>query len=205
MLDAQGGRNEVANLLAADIAFEGDVVPPATLSSQLDAELLPTSSGAPAPSTAVLRRGCNYSHDAMIDAIIADPTISQSELASLFGYTAGWISQVINSDAFKAKLAQRIADLRDPIITASMEEQFKGILARGLEITRAKLDNPNVSDNFVLRSMDLSAKALGYGAKKDEGRRPEGLEEGLLDLSKNLVGLLRNRKREALTLDGDAA
>jgi hypothetical protein len=157
----------------------------------------------PAPLPTVLKRGTNYSHDAMIDAILQNPTISQTELASLFGYTAGWISQVINSDAFKAKMAQRINDLRDPIILASMEEQFAGILARGLELTRKKLENENCSDNFVLRSMELSSRALGYGAKKDESRNPH-IEDKLADLSNNLVGLLR-QKRAAITVEGEVA
>ncbi len=182
-------------LLDTEVKFEGD---------ETFVELDALCREPPAPPPAVLRRGTNYSHDAMIDAIISNPTISQGELASMFGYTAGWISQVINSDAFKAKMAQRINDLRDPIVLASMEDQFRGILARGLELTRKKLENEAVSDNFVLRSMELSSRALGYGAKKEEGRRTD-VEDKLVDLSANLVNLLRNRKRDAVVLDGEMA
>jgi transcriptional regulator with XRE-family HTH domain len=155
----------------------------------------------PAPARTVLRRGVNYSHDAMIDAIIQEPGITQNDLAKMFGYSVSWISQIVNSDAFQAKLASRASEIRDPLIVASMEEQFKGILARGLELTRTKLEAENVSENFLLRSMDLSTRALGYGVKKDESGRGGNVEEKLADLSNNLVNLLRAGKRNALTVD----
>jgi hypothetical protein len=41
----------------------------------------------------------SHRHDAIIDAIIADPRISQHELAARFGYTAGWVSQINQSYA----------------------------------------------------------------------------------------------------------
>lgn len=152
----------------------------------------------------VLARGLNYSHDAMIDEIIVNPAITQNELAKKFGYSVSWISQVINSDAFNERLAARKAELKDPVLVASMEEQFKGILARGLEITREKLESPDVSDNFVLRTMELSTRALGYGAKKaDNPGAPTATEEGLLQLSNNLVGLLKQRRTQPEVLEGE--
>lgn len=165
------------------------------------------SAPAPQGERAILKRGTNYSHDKMIDLILTNPGITQNELAAVFGYTPGWISQVINSDAFKAKLAERSREVIDPVVIASMEEQFQGILARGLELTRAKLDatdkegNSVVSDNFLLRSMELSSRALGYGSKKDEGGRSDGLESKLIDLQQNLVGLLRQQRRAPQTID----
>lgn len=160
---------------------------------------------APGPQDKPLKRGLNYSHDAMIDAIIANPAVSQNALAETFGYSVSWISQIVNSDAFKSRLAERAHELRDPLVLASMEEQFAGVLARGLEITREKLAKPaeQVSDNFVLRTMELSSRALGYGAKKDESGKATNVEEKLADLSNNLVGLLKQQKRNAITLDAE--
>lgn len=181
---------------SADPAVDelGPVLP---AEENLFAELLHPNRSTPAP----LRRGLNYSHDAMLDAILANPGITQNELATTFGYTASWISQVINSDAFKARLAARTHELRDPVIVAAMEEQFAGILSRGLELTRQRLDSDKVSDNFILRSVEMSSRALGYGAaKKDDGRNP-GVEEKLADLSNNLVNLLHAKKRAAVTFE----
>ena len=52
-----------------------------------------------------------YTHDAMIDLIVAQPGVKQGEIAKYFGYTQAWVSRIMNSDAFLARLAQRKADL----------------------------------------------------------------------------------------------
>ena len=72
----------------------------------------------------------NYSHDAMIDLIIANPAISQNELAKHFGYSAAWVSRVRNSDAFLARLAERKGDIVDPSIIATVEEKIRAVADR---------------------------------------------------------------------------
>lgn len=108
-----------------------------------------------------------YSHDAMIDMIVGNPWISQAELARNFGYTEGWVSQVIASDAFQAKLELRKSELIDPAIRATIEERFKGLIARSIEILMRKLDQPNslITDELALKALEISSKAAGYGAK----------------------------------------
>ena len=56
-----------------------------------------------------------YTHEGLIDMIIAEPWVSQNELAMRFGYTAPWISTVMTSDAFLAKLEERKAERRRPV------------------------------------------------------------------------------------------
>ena len=51
----------------------------------------------------------SYTHDAIIDAIIASPGVSQGELAKEFGYTQTWLSIMIGSDAFQSRLTERKA------------------------------------------------------------------------------------------------
>jgi hypothetical protein len=108
-----------------------------------------------------------YSHDAMIDMIVANPWISQGELALNFGYTEGWVSQVIASDAFQARLAERKDALVDPYLRATIEERFRGLIARSLEILMRKLEQPakEISDELALKALDIASKAAGYGAK----------------------------------------
>ena len=64
----------------------------------------------------------HYSHEAMIDIIIAEPNITQGELAARFNRSQGWISIVMGSDAFQAALAKRRDDLLDPFLIATLEE-----------------------------------------------------------------------------------
>lgn len=106
-----------------------------------------------------------YSHDAMIDMIVHNPWISQGELALNFGYTEGWVSQVIASDAFQARLAERKNELIDPAIRATIEERFKGLVARSIEILMRKLEKTDVSDELALKALEVAGKCAGYGAK----------------------------------------
>lgn len=106
-----------------------------------------------------------YTHDAMIDLMIANPMISQNAIAGHFGYSVGWCSRIINSDAFQARLAQRKADIVDPSLILSIEERLKGLASRSLDIVQEKLDQIPSFDN-AFKVLELSTKALGYGARQ---------------------------------------
>lgn len=152
---------------------------------------------------------CRYTHDAMIDLIIMNPAISQNALAAHFGYSPSWISQIISSDAFQAKLAERSKELVDPLVRTSIEEQFKGIVNRSLEILREKLDRPSsaVPDNLTLRALEISGRALGYGARDTQPTvHPGDTHIHLEVLGERLVTLLRQKRAEALPpIDGEYA
>jgi hypothetical protein len=108
-----------------------------------------------------------YSHEAMIDVILAQPTIKQGELATMFGVTQAWISRIIGSDAFQAVLAKRRTELMDPIILASMEEKLRGVADQSLEIIAKKLEATESAD-LALKTLGLATTALGFGAR-DKG------------------------------------
>ena len=105
-----------------------------------------------------------YSHDAMIDLIIENPTISQNAMAAHFGYTPGWVSQVINSDAFRERLAERKDELVDPRIRTSIEERIRGLADKSIEVLLQKLHETN-NMNVAVRALDVVTRSLGYGAR----------------------------------------
>lgn len=108
-----------------------------------------------------------YSHDSMIDQIIANPWVSQGELAKIYGYTEGWVSQVISSDAFQGRLAERKNQIIDPTLRMTVEEGFKAMAKSSLRILLDRLNQPDnkVSDETALKAAEIAAKALGMGAK----------------------------------------
>jgi len=108
-----------------------------------------------------------YRHDALIDAIIADPSARQRELARLFGYTEGWLSQVMSSDSFKVRLAARRAELIDPVLVASVEERLEGLAKQSIGVLVEKLDAAP-SGELAIKALEISTRALGYGAR-DKG------------------------------------
>lgn len=114
-------------------------------------------------STARLQ-AVRYTHEAMIDQIIAQPDIKQNDLAKIFGKSVPWISRIIGSDSFQAALAKRREELSDPYLVASIEERFKGVVHQSLEIIAEKLEQTKNVD-LALKSLDVGVKAMGYGAR----------------------------------------
>lgn len=104
-----------------------------------------------------------YTHEAIIDQIIADPAISGGELAKRFGYTQTWISIIINSDAFKERLAERRGVLVDPKLSASIEDRLAGIASKSLDKIIERLDNSAGG----IKNLELVAMAkLGVGERQ---------------------------------------
>lgn len=112
----------------------------------------------------------NYSHDAMIDILIAEPAINQGELARRFGYTEGWVSQIIASDAFQARLAGRKEKLVDPLILRSIENRMDGLIGQSMDVIQRKLDTGDVA--VALKTFEVASKARGYGAR-DRSAAPQ--------------------------------
>lgn len=117
-----------------------------------------------------------YSHSAMVDAIIENPSISQNQLADIFGFTPGWVSNVIASDAFQAHLAQRKDELIDPTLRLSIEERFKALVQRSLEVLQEKLAKPThtIPDQLALQAASLGARSLGLGRADNNAPPPQG-------------------------------
>lgn len=126
-----------------------------------------------------------FTHDAMIDLIIAQPGVSQNEIAKHFGYTAVWISRIVNSDAFQARLALRKNDLVDPSIALSVDERLRAVAARSLDRVLEKLElAPSMAES--LDAAKMATAALGYGAR-----------QGNLSVQQNFVVALPQKAENA--------
>ncbi len=119
--------------------------------------------GTVSAATAIAR--VKYSHDAMIDMIVGNPSIAQNELAAAFGYTVPWVSRVMNSDAFQARLAERKTEIVDPALVASVDEKLRALASKSLDILLDKLHIAPTLDT-ALKAVEVSTKALGYGARQ---------------------------------------
>ncbi len=106
-----------------------------------------------------------YTHDGMIDLVLANPAIRQGEIARHFGYSEPWVSRIFNSDAFLARLAERKKDLVDPSILLTMDEKLKALCDQSLAIVAEKLAVTK-SPDLALKALELTSKALGYGARQ---------------------------------------
>lgn len=106
----------------------------------------------------------SYTHDAMIDLILREPMIKQGTIAQYFGYTEGWVSRVMGSDAFQARLASRKEELVNPEIRQTFEERLKGLANQSLQVIQDKLEATK-SPELAIKALQLSTTALGFGAR----------------------------------------
>lgn len=133
----------------------------------------------------------SYTHDAMVDMILARPTISGNELAVIFDRTPAWISIIRASDAFQARLAARRTEVVDPMIQEEIEARFKLVTQRSLEVIQEKLAAPSVAVDpvFALKAAELGMKGMGIGQPRpDAGNGSQ--EDRLSRLAERLTGLL---------------
>lgn len=140
-----------------------------------------------------------YSHEDMIDFIIANPGVSQGALALRYGYTQAWVSLVMSSDAWKSAMAKRREELVDPTLLATINERFAAMTERSLQRLMEKLDAPQVSDNTVLKAVELGAKAMGVGGNAVPPPPPA---DHLAALAERLISL-QNRVRAGTLIQGD--
>ncbi len=101
-----------------------------------------------------------WNHDLVIDTMLADPGLTQTDIARQFNVSNTWVSILVNSDAFKERLRERKAELMDPVLRASLEEKLNGIANTALDRLAKRLDNPGLE----MKNQDLIAIAkLGIG------------------------------------------
>lgn len=102
-----------------------------------------------------------YTHEAMVELILAEPAVKTAELAEIFGYSEGWILQVVKSDSFQSRLAQRKAQLTDPVIAQSVEDRLRGVALNALGLVEEKLDKADTSGDYALEALGIASHGLG--------------------------------------------
>lgn len=149
-----------------------------------------------APTMGNLKK-VSYTHEALIELIIENPTMDQNHLAAHFGYTPGWISNILASEAFQARMASRREEIIDPRLKASMKELFEGLARQSLEVLHKKLSQEQVSENVAIRCAELGAKALGIGGHAPPAPTTPAADR-LARLAERLVTLLPSKSERII-------
>jgi hypothetical protein len=112
-----------------------------------------------------------YTHEAIAEWLVANPMGSQNECAQFFGYSAVWISTIINSDAFQVYY-RKLADERGAIAVHGIGEKINALAAMALDKAMERLQ-VSPSDQFVLDTTETALKALGYLGNNGNGHQAE--------------------------------
>lgn len=108
-------------------------------------------------------------HEEIMSFIVANPTAKRGDVARIFGVTQAWLSVVTNSDAFQAKMQERMEDFHQRAL-AGIPEKLNDLAHTALDrlIDAAEI----VDDTAELREMaKLALNRIGYG---DQSARPAG-------------------------------
>jgi hypothetical protein len=135
-----------------------------------------------------------YSHAAMVELMVEHPTWSHKQFAAHWGKGAGWFASVLASDAFQLELDKRRGEIPNPELTATMDERFRALALRSLDVLQDKLGGKEVSDNIVLRATEIGVKALGMG----QAVAPPAAPSGNVDtLAERLVAAFEKQQKNA--------
>lgn len=102
----------------------------------------------------------SHIHECIINEMLLDPRISQVTLCEMFGYSQSWMTRVINSDSFQARLAARRQELIDPAIKAKLNDRLKSAVVQSTELIQRKLDAEG-NANLALESLGVFSEAIG--------------------------------------------
>jgi len=115
-----------------------------------------------------------YSPALFVDLIINNPDYSSKQLGEIFGKPQSWVAQVLASANFQSALDPRRAEVLNPEYAMTLEERFRGLTIRSLNILQDKMEAGKVlPDMTVLKIAELGIKALGMGQKAAEKAAPE--------------------------------
>lgn len=103
-------------------------------------------------------------HDQIMDWLIANPTQPLSACAAHFQLTQPWLSTIIHSDLFQAKLTERKDEVFGEVCISVKDR----ITALAHDSLRRLQERVNVEDNVpvLVDASDLALKALGFGPRQ---------------------------------------
>jgi hypothetical protein len=119
-------------------------------------------------------------HEEIMRFVLANPGPRLvTRTAEYFGYTVAWVSTLMNSDAFRAKLAtlEREADVA---VVADIPAKLRGVAGLALDalaeevVECTKGGASIIHREFLAETADLALRRLGYGDKAGGTQGPGG-------------------------------
>ncbi len=106
----------------------------------------------------------SYRHEGVLNWLVANPHKSQGDCARALGYTESWLSTLIHSDMFQARLQAKCEEVGVECVH-TIKNKLIGIAAMSLERTRERLERlgeREPSERFLLDTTKTVLAAIGY-------------------------------------------
>lgn len=130
-------------------------------------------------------------YDAIIDRMLANPTITKKELAEELGVSPQWVGAVTNSDMFKQKYDERRKRLGEAL-DQRIGDQLTQVASKSLELVYERLEQDSqkrIKFSDLKDLSDMSLNRLGYG--------PSAQGNGQVNVQVNVGGASREALQQA--------
>lgn len=113
-------------------------------------------------------------YESLADYILANPTAKNTEIAAAFGKSPGWMSSIVNSDAFKSYFAQRRANYNE-LHDAALRDRATGVVVKALDVLLETMDKKKdkMTVSEIVKIQDSALTMLGYGQKGPVAAAPQ--------------------------------
>lgn len=137
-------------------------------------------------------------HEAIMEYMLINPAAPLREVAQHFDVTQAWLSTIIHSDAFQAKLAEKKGDLFSATIVP-LREKILGVAHMGVEKLGEAMEHASpISDkDFIADTTDNILKNLGYTPKSaPAGALPMNQQNNYYVVDSNTLAQARARMQQ---------
>lgn len=133
----------------------------------------------------------SHTHEAIANWLIANPHRSLRECADAFGYTQSWISVIIHSDAFRARLREKQGGEFDRL-SADILTKLRAAADVGIEKLQAHLEKCE-EPAFILDATDKVLHRLGYAPKQGTAAGSGGTTVNVFTVPQDVLRQHRER------------
>jgi len=109
----------------------------------------------------VVKGQLTYTHKAMMDLILANPTMPMEDLAEHFGVSKAWAKKVTMSDAFQGLLDKRREEIINPIIAESVTEKIRGLTTNTLDVLNSRVESGVVKTTELIEIARIGMTSMG--------------------------------------------
>ena len=129
-------------------------------------------------------------HEDILNFILANPTMKLGDVALLYGVTQPWLSTIIHSDCFQARLSEKQGDI---FATALLPigEKLTALAHSAIDKLADQIPLENDTET-VRKTTDTVLKALGYGGNVQSGQSAEVINNTYV-VQANVLAKARDR------------
>lgn len=103
-------------------------------------------------------------HEHVIDLWLANPNLTQREIAGMLGRSEYWLSVVVRSDAFQSRYSERKTEIVDPILSATVDDKLRGLVDVAASKLGERIACGAVETGDLVDTLKAASRALGMGA-----------------------------------------